>query len=333
MSYRPFTSSTAEMPTTVPGTGFTLRRPSPEDAPALGELVGDPERAGGVVDGWVTSWDADGYGTWVVEGDGGELLGFVGLRPRTDDITVTVRTSAAAAQDGRARAALRRAVAHGIEWYPDIPMRMRVPAKDASTRAVAESSGLVHVPEEDHEARGTTWRVLESPYVRVFETFPGKARERVVDLWDRVNEAGGAVGFVPDATRADVEEEMERRSLALEAGALKGVALMSPTGDLLGIGFLRKPTTTLMAHVRNVEGVMVEPEQRGLSLGRHLMAGIHRAAREDGVEILTLDYRDGLGIGDFYSSLGYTEVGRFPGLIRVAEGDDRDSVSMTRRID
>lgn len=333
MSYRPFTSSAAEMPTTVAGSGFTLRRPTLEDAPPLGELVGDPERAEAVVEGWAQAWDADGYGTWVVEGEGGELLGFVGLRPRTDDITVTVRSNETAARDGRARGALRRAVAHGIEWFPDKPLRMRVPAQDVTTRAVAESSGLVHVPEEDHEARGTAWQVLESPYVRVFESFPDKARERVVDLWTRVNEAGGAVGFVRDATRADVEQEMERRALALQSGALTGVALMSPVGDLLGIGFLRRPTTSLMAHVRNVEAVMVEPEQRGLSLGRHLMAGIHRVAREQGVEVLTLDYRDGLGLGDFYESVGYSEVGRFVGLIRVAEGDDRDGVAMMRRID
>lgn len=286
MSYRPFTSSAAEMPTTVAGSGFTLRRPTLEDAPPLGELVGDPERAEAVVEGWAQAWDADGYGTWVVEGEGGELLGFVGLRPRTDDITVTVRSNETAARDGRARGALRQAVAHGIEWFPDKPLRMRVPA-----------------------------------------------RERVVDLWMRVNEAGGAVGFVRDATRADVEEEMERRALALQSGALKGVALMSPVGDLLGIGFLRRPTTSLMAHVRNVEAVMVEPERRGLSLGRHLMGGIHRVAREEGVEILTLDYRDGLGLGDFYEGVGYSEVGRFPRLIRVAEGDDRDGVAMMRRID
>ncbi len=286
MSYRPFTSSAAEMPTTVAGSGFTLRRPTLEDAPPLGELVGDPERAEAVVEGWAQAWDADGYGTWVVEGEGGELLGFVGLRPRTDDITVTVRSNETAARDGRARAALRRAVAHGIEWFPDKPLRMRVPA-----------------------------------------------RERVVDLWMRVNEAGGAVGFVRDATRADVEEEMERRALALQSGALKGVALMSPVGDLLGIGFLRRPTTSLTAQVRNVEAVMVEPERRGLSLGRHLMGGIHRVARDEGVEILTLDYRDGLGLGDFYEGVGYSEVGRFPRLIRVAEGDDRDGVAMMRRID
>lgn len=333
MSYRPFTSSTAEMPTTVTGPGFTLRAPEPADATALGELVGDTERAEGVVQGWADRWTDDGYGTWVVEGEQGELLGFIGVRPRTDDITLTVRSDETAAGDGRARRALRLAVAHAIEWYPDLPLRMRVPAEDVTTRAVAESSGLVHVPEDDHEARGREWKVFESPYVRTFTSFPAKARESVTDLWVRVNEAGGAVGFLPDATRADVEEEMERRSESLQAGRLTGVALMAPTGQLLGVAFLGRAVTSLMDHVRNVEVVMVDPESRGLSFGRHLMAGVHRVGREAGVEILTLDYRDGLGLGDFYAQSGYEEVGRHAGLVRVADGDDRDSVLMMRRLD
>ncbi|MBM6546690.1 GNAT family N-acetyltransferase [Janibacter sp. YIM B02568] len=333
MSYRPFVRSSAEMPTTVAGPGFTLRPPSPDDARALGELVGDPARADSVVRCWVDRWDRDGYGTWVVEGEGGESLGFVGLRPRAHDITVTVRSDPASAQDGRARAALRRAVAHGLEWYPDVPLRMRVPAGDITTHGVSESAGLIPVPAADHEARGTEWRVLQAPRVRVLRALTPAVREQLIDLWVRVNEAGGAVGFGVDATRADVEAELDRRAQALATGALTVVTLVSPSGDLLGVGFLRRASSALLSHVRNVEVVMVEPERRGLSLGRHLMAVIHRTAREEGVEILTLDYRDGLGLGDFYESLGYREVGRHPGLIRVAEGDDRDGVLMMRRID
>lgn len=321
------------MPTTVAGRGFVLRRPSPEDAQALGRLVGDEERAADVVGGWVERWTADGYGTWVVEGEGGELLGFVGVRPRESDIALTVRSSAAAAQDGRARAALRLAVAHALEWYPDLPLRMRVLREDGTTRGVAESSGLVHVPADDHEAKGRSWQVLESPYVRTFESLPPKARESVADLWHRVNQAGGAVGFGGDATREDVNVALDRRAEELERGALTGVALVSPTGELLGVGFLRRETNPLMSHARNAEIVMVDPERRGLSLGRHLMAALHRVAREQGVEILTLDYRDGLGLGHFYEQVGYHEVGRHSGIIRVADDDERDRVFMMRRLD
>jgi len=43
--------------------------------------------------------------------------------------------------------------------------------------------------------------------------------------------------------------------------------------------------------------------------------------------------RSGLGTTRFYEVCGYVEVGRVPGVIRVAPGDDRDSVVMARRLD
>ncbi|MEX1908544.1 GNAT family N-acetyltransferase [Janibacter sp. Y6] len=318
-------------PTTIAGVGLALRPPRAEDADALGQLVGDVDRSHDVVAGWVRRWERDGFGSWVVAVED-EPVGFVGVRPREDDIALTVRSTPAVAADGRARAALRLAVADAIEWLPDVPLRLRVAEDDPTTRAVAESSGLVHVPEDDHEARGTRWQVLESPYVRTFTTLPPRARRSLVDLWVRVNDAGGAVGFVAGAPREDVEAEVERREDGLASGHLRGVGLMTPAGDLVGAAFLRTPTTPLQAHIRSVESVMVDPQRRGASLGRHLMAGVHRAARDEGVEILTLDYRDGVGLGQFYAKVGYTEVGRQPGVIRVAPGDDRDSVLLWRRL-
>ena len=46
-----------------------------------------------------------------------------------------------------------------------------------------------------------------------------------------------------------------------------------------------------------------------------------------------LDVRSGLGTTRFYETCGYVEVGRVPGVIRVASGDDRDSVVLARRLD
>jgi hypothetical protein len=34
----------------------------------------------------------------------------------------------------------------------------------------------------------------------------------------------------------------------------------------------------------------------------------------------------------FYRGLGYVEVGRLPGAIRVAPGDDRDEIILTCRL-
>jgi hypothetical protein len=63
------------------------------------------------------------------------------------------------------------------------------------------------------------------------------------------------------------------------------------------------------------------------------MAAMHRVARDQGVEVALLEVRSGLGTTRFYETCGYVEVGRLPGVIRVAPGDDRDSVIMARRLD
>lgn len=321
------------MPTSIAGDGFIVRQPAESDAEALGELVGDPEHAAEVVASWVGHWEVDGYGSWVVEGADGALLGFVGVRPREEDIALTIRSSAAAAADGRAAAVLRLVVAHSLEWLPDAPLRLRVGADDPATQALAESAGLVHVEQQDHEAKGRRWHVLESPYPRSFSRLPEAPRAQLRGLWTRVNDAGGSVGFLPGASAGAVEAELDRRAAALESGTQTGLALMSPTGSIIGVGFLRRATNELMSHARVAEAVMIDPQRQGRGHGRQLMAVLHRAAREQGVELLTLDYRDGDGLGDFYGQLGYREVGRVPGLIRVAEGDDRDSVTLVRRLD
>ncbi|MFE2364891.1 GNAT family N-acetyltransferase, partial [Streptomyces virginiae] len=53
------------------------------------------------------------------------------------------------------------------------------------------------------------------------------------------------------------------------------------------------------------------------------------AARSvEGIDAIRLTCRGGLGLEHFYSSCGYKEVGRVPGAVRVAPGDDRDDITM-----
>jgi hypothetical protein len=59
------------------------------------------------------------------------------------------------------------------------------------------------------------------------------------------------------------------------------------------------------------------------------MAAVEQAARGfHGIEALRLTCRGGTGVESFYAACGYKEVGRVPGAIRVAPGDDRDDVVM-----
>lgn len=54
-----------------------------------------------------------------------------------------------------------------------------------------------------------------------------------------------------------------------------------------------------------------------------------RFAREElSLEQLHLELRSGQGLEGFYESCGWQEVGRWPGALRLAAGDDRDEVLM-----
>lgn len=52
------------------------------------------------------------------------------------------------------------------------------------------------------------------------------------------------------------------------------------------------------------------------------------AGGELGLEQLRLAARGGEGLEDFYGRLGWREVGRWPGALRLAPHDTRDEVLM-----
>ena len=62
----------------------------------------------------------------------------------------------------------------------------------------------------------------------------------------------------------------------------------------------------------------------GAGPGTHERRPRHR--RERGWEFLYLTARGGTGVDAFYRGLGYRELGRLPGAIRVAPGDDREEI-------
>lgn len=51
------------------------------------------------------------------------------------------------------------------------------------------------------------------------------------------------------------------------------------------------------------------------------------------VQVLRLDYRSGLGLGDFYAACGWVETGRVPSGLWLGGDDYRDDVTMARRVD
>jgi GNAT superfamily N-acetyltransferase len=154
-------------------------------------------------------------------------------------------------------------------------------------------------------------------------------RDGVLDLWTDVSNAGGAVGFVPPVTREAVRPELVRHLAGMAEGRVRLLAGHDEDGRVAATAFFGVNTHRLMTHWVWLYTVMVHPRHQGRGYGRDLLAAAADAARGlDGVEAIRLTCRGGLGLERFYASCGYKEVGRVPGAIRVAPGDDRDDVTM-----
>ncbi|MGK4582545.1 N-acetyltransferase family protein [Kitasatospora sp. HPMI-4] len=155
-------------------------------------------------------------------------------------------------------------------------------------------------------------------------------RDDIVSLWTDVSNAGGAVGFVPPVTEDRVRVTAEQQFAGVGPGLPDRllVAHESETGMLAGVLFFEDMRFELMDHWRLLKRVMVHPKFQGRGYGVELLAEAERIARGWGLDALRLTLRGGLGLERFYARCGYAEVGRVPGAIRVAPGDDRDDVTM-----
>jgi GNAT superfamily N-acetyltransferase len=154
-------------------------------------------------------------------------------------------------------------------------------------------------------------------------------RDGILDLWTDVSNAGGAVGFVPPVTRDEVRPELVRHFTAMAEGRHRLLVGHDEEGRVAAAAFLALNTHRLMTHWAWLYTVMVHPDLQGGGHGRDLLAAVADAARGfDGIDAIRLSCRSGLGLERFYGACGYKEVGRVPGAIRVAPGDDRDDITM-----
>lgn len=156
-------------------------------------------------------------------------------------------------------------------------------------------------------------------------------RRDLLSCWTDVTNAGGAVGFVPPVTQDDVAPVLDRLLEGVHAGR-DVLALLTVDGAPAGFATLVGSSSPLRRHWATVLRVQVHPSRQGGGLGRALMAGVHEIARERGWEFLYLTARGGTGVDGFYRGLGYAEIGRLPGAIRVAPGDDRDDILLACRL-
>nr|WP_202457094.1 MULTISPECIES: GNAT family N-acetyltransferase [unclassified Streptomyces] len=158
-------------------------------------------------------------------------------------------------------------------------------------------------------------------------------RDGVLALWADVTNAGGAVGFVPPTTPEEVRPEFVRHLAAMSEGRTRLLVGFDEDGAVAATAFLTHNTHRLMRHWIWLYTVMVHPRHQGKGYGRDLMAAVEDAARTlEGTDAIRLTCRGGTGLEHFYASCGYKEVGRVPGAIRVAPGDDRDDIMFLRQL-
>ncbi|TFV46275.1 GNAT family N-acetyltransferase [Blastococcus sp. TF02A-35] len=170
---------------------------------------------------------------------------------------------------------------------------------------------------------------MPAAVVRPVTAVDDPLRAELLACWTDVSNAGGAVGFVPPVTPEDVAPVLDRLLDGVRSGR-DVLCVLSEEGRTVGFAVLVGLAGPLRRHWGTVLRVQVHPSRQGEGLGRVLMDGVHEVARSRGWEFLHLTARGGTGVEEFYRRLGYREVGRVPGAIRVAPGDDRDEISLVR---
>ena len=303
----------------------------------------NPERCRERLQDDLADWQHDGLGyAVVVDRASGEVIGWAGLRHKDSDnasLNLYYRLAHDRLGAGLGREISRAVVAWAVEHRPDALVTAMVDAVNTVSMRTAVSAGLVQVGTRQMkgEPDSEPMPYFEAPSVVSVprEALGAELREAAVDLWVRVNDAGGSVGFLPGAARRDVAAALDRHLDDVDARRSLLCVLREPDGSLLGLGFWEHSRGFPYDHVAGLKRLMVDPAAQGRNLGRILLGGMVGVARRElpWVELLHLDYRDGLGLGDFYARSGWTEVGRVPRGLRLSATDYRDDVAMARRVD
>ncbi|HEV7898179.1 MAG TPA: N-acetyltransferase [Planosporangium sp.] len=156
---------------------------------------------------------------------------------------------------------------------------------------------------------------------------------RIVDAVDRFDSAlfvsrahailaglvagGAALGW----TEPPAVEEIEALLSEVGLAALAGDAALRAAYDgaeLVGLGYWRRYARPTHQPHADLERVAVDDGAQGRGVGRALTAVLVDAARESGIEVLTLDAR---GDNDkalaLYRSLGFVQYGRLADFVAI----------------
>ncbi len=159
--------------------------------------------------------------------------------------------------------------------------------------------------------------------------------DEIVDLWGRVNDAGGSVGFLPGAPRGWPWQLGDAMTTARRASLL--CVLREPAGPLRGLGLWEHDRGFPFEHVAGLKRLMVDPRTAGPQPrpdparrhGRHRETGA--AARRAAPPRLPRRSR-ARRVGSTPAPAGPRWAGS-PAASSCTETDYRDDVAMARRVD
>jgi GNAT superfamily N-acetyltransferase len=169
---------------------------------------------------------------------------------------------------------------------------------------------------------------MMSQYVDPAQVSAG-LRQDIIACWITVTNAGGAAGFpfppVDASIVAPVADDLIG-GLGPDCSRL----IVARIGDALaGWVHLQRHPSPVVAHWGTISHLQTLPALRGQGVGSALMTSARQIARQEiGLEQLHLAARGGTGLERFYARLGWREIGRWPGALRLAPGDDRDEILM-----
>jgi GNAT superfamily N-acetyltransferase len=154
-------------------------------------------------------------------------------------------------------------------------------------------------------------------------------REELTECWITVTNAGGAAGFpFPPVDASHVAPAVDALAARLDPRRAR-LLRARVNGALAGWVLLSRDPNPLIAHWGTVNHLQTQPAYRGQGIGSALMNRLRNVARDQmGLEQLHLAARGGMGLEDFYTRLGWKEIGRWPGKLRLAPDDTRDEILM-----
>ncbi len=165
--------------------------------------------------------------------------------------------------------------------------------------------------------------------VRTAPELTAALRVELVGVWVAATNAGGALGLVAPTTSAEAERLAEPMWRNLAAGQ-DTLVIGCEDDRVVGWFALCGRGVPLSRHWRTLKRLQVHPDVQGRGHGAGLLAAADGVARGLALSALHLTVRGGTGTEAFYAARGYTEVGRLPGALRLADGDDRDEIHMWR---